>query len=163
MMRRSPCYIYLLLLMASCCALLLFIGGPGSDSGRILKTAWELGHIVCFALWALLYGYWRRGGGWVRLLLEALVLAFVVGGAVELIQTRIGRDGSWADLGNDLLGSVTGVLVYLSFWRRERSWLLWPLRWIPATTSRSPRRVTNRSHTRGQAPFWQGPSWSRVR
>jgi VanZ family protein len=127
MARKCPYYIYLLLLLAVCCSALLFVGGPGGESGRLFQAAWQVGHILCFALWAFLYVFWRRAGTFVRLLVEALLLTLFCGGATELIQARIGRTGDWADLVADLLGCVMGVLVYCSFWRRASGRRLLPV------------------------------------
>lgn len=119
MARRYPYSIYLLLILAVCCTALLFVGGPGGESGRLFQAAWEIGHIICFALWAILYLFWRRTGTFARLLAEALLLTLICGGAAELIQSQIGRDGDWGDLAADLIGCATGVLLYYSCWRRE--------------------------------------------
>jgi hypothetical protein len=117
--RKSPLYIYLLLFLALCCTALLFIGGPGGGAGRLFQNIWELGHILCFFLWAFLYVYWRGVGSLSRLLAEALLLTLLSGGAAELIQSQIGRDGDWGDLAADLIGGYAGVIVYFSFWQRS--------------------------------------------
>ncbi len=118
MMRlRYPYFFYLLFGLASCCAVLLFVGGPGGDSGRVFGSVWELGHIVCFGLWAFLYAYWRKDSRFLPLLIVALLFTFLIGGAVELIQTQIGRDGDWLDLCHDLIGALVGILVYCWGWQ----------------------------------------------
>jgi hypothetical protein len=120
MARTYPYYIYLLLILTLGCSALFFVGGPGWESGRLFQAGWEVGHIVCFALWAFLYVYWRGSGKFVRSLAEALLLTLLLGGAVELIQSQIGREGDWGDVAADLLGCATGVLVYYSHRRRHR-------------------------------------------
>ncbi len=37
----------------------LFIGGPDWASGPLLRSAWNLGHLVLFALLTLAIGPWR--------------------------------------------------------------------------------------------------------
>ncbi len=94
--------------IALLCFVLLFIGGPGPDSVRFFRYGWGLGHLICFALWAYLYLQWRaRRPAW-QLLGEVLVLALVLGAGTELLQAAIGREASWQDLANDLLGSLLG-------------------------------------------------------
>ncbi len=117
MRQRYPYFFYLLFGLACCCAALLFVGGPVGDSGRVFGALWELGHIVCFGLWAFVYAYWRKDSRFLFLLVLALVFTFLVGGAVELIQTQIGRDGDWLDLCHDLIGCLVGLLVYFWGWQ----------------------------------------------
>ncbi len=102
----------LLLVLAVVAAGLLFIGGPGYDSLRSLRYLWDIGHLFCFGLWAYLYSELRRNIRFSRVLFEVLLLTFVVGGLTELIQAGIGREASWPDLGNDLLGSLSGLFFF---------------------------------------------------
>jgi len=112
------------LLLALLCLLLLFVGGPGPDAPRSYKDFWDLGHLFCFALWTWLYLEWRpRQGVWKQLGL-VLALAFIVGGATELLQAKVGRDASWADLQKDLLGSQLTFLFLNPARQQLRNWLL---------------------------------------
>ncbi len=104
-------------------AILLFVGGPGASSLRSFRYIWGVGHLFCFALWVYLYLHWRSQQPLVRQLLEVVILVFLVGGSVELIQGQIGREASWIDLGNDMIGGLAGMVFLsparnqLSFWR----------------------------------------------
>jgi len=111
-------------LLALLCLLLLFVGGPGPDAPRSFKYFWDLGHLFCFVLWTRLFLEWRpKRRFWVQLLL-ILVLAFVIGGAIELAQSMVGRDASWADLQRDLLGGLLAILFLAPSRQQVNRWLL---------------------------------------
>lgn len=108
------------------CAVLLFVGGPGFDSLRSYRYGWEAGHLFSFALWTYLYSLWRRACSFWSLAVEVLLLTIVVGGLTEILQSLIGREGSWLDLGNDIVGCLIGLFfltavrrVLPSFWLRS--------------------------------------------
>ncbi len=105
------------LFLSVICGVFLFVGGPGQESLRTLRATWNIGHVVCFALWGLGYLRWR-GVSWWRSTVEILLLALCVGAATELIQSRIGRDASFDDLWHDVIGGLLGLLLYLG-WRQE--------------------------------------------
>lgn len=115
---------FLLLPPALICALLLFVGGPGPDSLRSVRHAWVSGHLVCFALWGYLYLSWRGNLPIRRLLVEVVLLSFLVGGMTELLQSQVGREPSWRDVFNDVLGGLLAVL----FFAPGRHQLVAPLR-----------------------------------
>jgi hypothetical protein len=52
------------------------------------------------------------------------LLTIVVGGLTEILQSQIGREGSWFDLGNDLVGCLIG-LIFLTAARHTL-----PLFWL---------------------------------
>ncbi|MCK4502463.1 MAG: CIA30 family protein [Desulfuromonadales bacterium] len=116
-------YSFILIPMAIIFVILLFVGGPSSDSLRSVRYVWGMGHLLCFSLWAYLYVCWRAGQSFFRQLVEVIVLTVLLGGATELIQSGIGREASWIDLGNDLIGGFLGVVFFaksrhaLSPWR----------------------------------------------
>lgn len=124
---RKPISICILLFLALFCTLLLFVGGPGSDSLRSFRYVWGVGHLVCFALWAYLYVNWRSDRSFKRLLLEIVLLTFFFGGLTELIQAEIGREATWQDLGNDLVG---GLLTVVFFSRSRKDLSLWTLKFL---------------------------------
>ncbi len=119
--RLQTCF---LLPPALICAVLLFVGGPGPDSLRSVRHAWVSGHLVCFALWGYLYLSWRGNLPVRRLLVEVVLLSFLVGGMTELIQSQVGREPSWQDVFNDVLGGLLAVL----FFAPGRHQLVAPLR-----------------------------------
>ncbi|WP_139249394.1 hypothetical protein [Malonomonas rubra] len=100
------------------CLLLLFVGGPGPYSLRTFTFAWGLGHLLSFALWGYLYLLWRGAGSFRRLAGEVLLLSLLLGGLTELLQAGFGREASWVDLGNDLLGAGTALV----FSRQRFDW-----------------------------------------
>lgn len=104
----------LLLPIALICAVLLFVGGPEFDSLRSYRYGWGAGHLFSFALWTYLYGLWRRERSFWPLVVEVLLLTIAVGGLTELLQSSIGREGTWQDLGNDIIGSLVGLLFLTS-------------------------------------------------
>ena len=95
--------------LALLCVVLLFVGGPGPYSSRTFTYAWGLGHLFCFALWTYLYLAWRSPQPWLRQVGEVIFLALLVGACSELLQAGFGREATWQDLGNDLLGSLLSL------------------------------------------------------
>lgn len=59
-----------------------------------------------------------------RLLLATVFICIAFGGAVELVQSKVGRSASWSDFWLDLLGVCAGVSLYLS-WLLRGAW-----RWV---------------------------------
>lgn len=96
------------------CAVLLFVGGPEYDSLRTYRYAWGAGHLLTFALWTYLYSLLRKSVSFGRLCGEALVLTVIIGGMTELIQSGIGREGTWQDLWADVVGCLFGLLFCVS-------------------------------------------------
>ncbi len=116
---------YIIWFLALVAATLLFVGGPDNYTLRSLRYLWGGGHLFCFALWAYLYVGFRSRHSFFRQLGEVLVLTFVLGGATELIQAQIGREAAWQDLGNDLIGSLLGVVF---FSESRKTLAVWQLR-----------------------------------
>lgn len=116
---------FLWLPLALFCAVLLFVGGPGPDSLRSVRHGWVTGHLVCFALWGYLYLSWRGNVSIRRLLVEVVLLSFLVGGLTEILQSLVGREPSWRDVVNDVLG---GLLAFV-FFAPGRHQLVAPLRY----------------------------------
>lgn len=94
------------------CLVLLFVGGPGSHSSRTFTYGWGMGHLFCFALWTRLYLGWRTDLPARRQIVEVLLLAALLGAGTELLQAVVGREASWQDLGNDLLGSLVALAFF---------------------------------------------------
>lgn len=94
-------------------SVLLFLGGPDYYSSRSLTHAWDIGHIVYFALLAGLLSRWRvvakmsLAGQWTIILTITLLL----GVSIELMQHGTART---PDIG-DVLRDVTGSLIVLVF------------------------------------------------
>lgn len=124
-MKKSDKQLYLLLPPALLCTLLLFVGGPDYCSLRSIRYAWGIGHLLCFGLWSLVYSLWRGDRSFLRLVMEVIILTFFFGGLTELLQTGIGREASWQDLGNDMLGSLTAICFFSDGRKRPARPRLW--------------------------------------
>lgn len=80
-----------------------FIGGPGWTDGPLYKSAWNLGHILFFALLTLAVQPWRIWTG--RTLWGVTTLAvLLVGLGIELLQYGTSRQMDWQDIFRNLLG-----------------------------------------------------------
>jgi hypothetical protein len=115
-------------------AVLLFVGGPGYRSPRSIAAAWDLGHVVAFALWSYLLVSWRPvaetsvPGQW------GIVLAFclVAGSATEGIQWVIGGDVSAADFFRDVVGGLITLSWLAPSARKLRGGARWAARGLAA-------------------------------
>jgi hypothetical protein len=90
-------------------SLLLFIGGPGAAAPRSWRLAWNLGHPLCFAAWTALWTRRRRRSPappFSRQAPALLLATLLLGLLVEIVQDRLGRSLSLADLAGDLLGTL---------------------------------------------------------
>lgn len=82
---------------------LLFIGRPDWLPGGLNYAAWNLGHVLLFALLTLAINPRRWLGGWsLWLVSTSVVLAFGI--AVEVTQSTMGRDFDWRDVLRNLIG-----------------------------------------------------------
>ena len=104
--------LFVLLPAALLCAILLFVGGPDYDSLRSFRYVWGVGHLLCFALWTYLYSVWYDDSSFKQIFFTSLLLTITIGGLTEIIQSGIGREASWQDLGNDVLGSCIGLVFF---------------------------------------------------
>lgn len=101
-----------------------FVGGPDALSPTLLKTVWNFGHIIFFAVFMLLVQSFRPLLRWQEWLLVTL-LAIGAGIAIEFIQRFVGRDSSWSDVLHNLFGVWLGL-----FWGQKPTQLVWLLRFI---------------------------------
>lgn len=103
---------------------LFFIGGPDAASPFLLKTLWNFGHIVFFAVLMLLIQSRKPIVGWRQWLLLTLV-AVVIGITIEFIQHFVGRNFSLDDVLHNLFGVWLGL-----FWGQKPTRLIWLLRFF---------------------------------
>ncbi|WP_273426408.1 succinyl-CoA synthetase subunit beta [Marinobacter sp.] len=82
---------------------LLFIGRPDWLPGGFNFAAWNLGHVLLFALLTLAVNPRRWLGGW-RLWLASTTAVLAFGIAVETVQAGMGRDFDLRDLLRNLIG-----------------------------------------------------------
>jgi len=91
---------------------LLFVGGPDGNAERSLREFWNLGHIGLF----LALGYLmlsppsplaRRT--FTMQFLAVVSLTLLLGGLVELVQSRIGRDMDLVDMARNSVGALLSL------------------------------------------------------
>jgi len=109
--RKVPSWIYGVALAIG--SALLFLGGPDYYSSRSFTHAWDIGHIVYFALLTGLLSRWRfvtnmsLAGRWISILAITLLL----GVSIEFMQHSTARTPDTGDVLRDLTGSLI-VLVF---------------------------------------------------
>ena len=86
-----------------------FTPDSSPQSSRLFGSLLDLGHIVFFCLLVL---YVNRHINLRRPLavISLTVIVFIVGGLIELIQLKIGRNGNWLDVYYDLTGTWIGLV-----------------------------------------------------
>lgn len=87
---------------------LFFWGGPDGYSWPALREFWNLGHFVFFALPGLFWQWWKGPAGW-RAWLGLTMAGLVVGVAIEVVQSFVGRDVDVQDVYHDLVGLWLGL------------------------------------------------------
>ena len=68
----------------------------------------KLHHFIAYAAIALPLGLQAHGWRWSVIALGA---CFLFGGMIEIIQPYVGRQGEWADVGANILGSSAGFVI----------------------------------------------------
>ncbi len=102
----------------------LFYSGPDYSAARSIKELWNLGHIGYFALLIWLLGHipairraprWRQWSG-------LLLLSFVLGVGIEILQYGASRDPDMGDVSRDMAGALLMLAFYpsLSNFRQRR-------------------------------------------
>ena len=91
-----------------------------------LKHLLDLGHVAFFALLSYITLSHFRLAKTYQQLLFAVLLSFILGGAIELIQALLNRYAEWLDVRKDVVGGLSGFLFYQ--WRNatlkhKRQWL----------------------------------------
>ncbi len=122
--RATAFFLIMLLLMG---VPFFFFGGPGYHSSRSFQNAWDLGHILFFAVLSCLLDLYlarryRYFSAWFRF---ALIFSavFVCGLAVELLQTGNGnRTPSLLDMLRNQLGCLFAYAFLLRQGLRSEPW-----------------------------------------
>ena len=99
--------------IAGILVLLLFVGGPDNQAGRLYQEIWDLGHVLLFALviaLALRWPRWQSRPVW-QLVLVCVLLAPLVGLAIEWLQLIVGRDFEYKDVLADTVGAFCGLAI----------------------------------------------------
>lgn len=87
--------------------LLVLMIGPFGALEQATGVSDKIGHLVGFLAIALCIEILFPG----RPRWQACAAALIVGAAVELVQSQVGRDASWGDLLADLAGVVLAYVV----------------------------------------------------
>jgi len=90
----------------------LFFGKSNAFELRSFEALWNLGHILITFIAAIIinnnWPYFKNSSIWKQLLLISGII-FIIGGIVEILQSKMGRDASWDDLFLDVLGAITAI------------------------------------------------------
>ncbi len=87
-----------------------FVGGPEWTDGPLYKSAWNLGHILFFALLTLAVQPWRIWTGW-KLWGVCSLAVLLAGLGIELLQYGTSRQMDWQDILRNLLGLWAILMV----------------------------------------------------
>jgi VanZ family protein len=98
---------------------LFFIAGPTLESDRLVRAIWNLGHLIFFGLLVILVNK-KHPLITIRSWIILTLIVFVIGGLIELIQEKVGRNGNWEDVYLDLAGAWIALV-----WLQATSRLLW--------------------------------------
>ncbi len=100
---------------ASVLFVFFFVGGPGYDSGRSFNHAWNMGHILFFAI--LTHLFISRNNQFSKKSLLAqlrriIIFTLVLGIVIELVQYGFNRMPDFGDLWRNLIGSLMGLFFF---------------------------------------------------
>lgn len=101
-------------LFAGVLSILLFVGGPDYESHRIIKHVWDFGHVVLFAALSYIMLDLVRDISLSSIykFLIIIILSFIVGLSIEVVQLVVGRNFEIRDLVSDISGAVIGYIVF---------------------------------------------------
>ena len=112
----------LLVLVSLVCSVLLFWGGPGAYSSRSYQQAWNLGHLLLFAILTYLVLKWTQTvSNWpfLRQVIVLLAAVFMISLPIEFLQMALdGRSPDVFDIMRNMVGSLF-VVVFFSPTRKK--------------------------------------------
>lgn len=108
--------VFLILLLS----LFLFIGGE-TQQHRLIKDAWDAGHLILFALLSYSYFNLRHQANRSTLykILFTTIFSLFIGTTIEVIQIFLHREFSSSDIINDVLGGYIGLLALVIFNKQQ--------------------------------------------
>ncbi|MDI9244774.1 succinyl-CoA synthetase subunit beta [Marinobacter sp. CHS3-4] len=108
--RRGRILFWMALAGLLCLLPLFFVGGPGWSDGPLIKSAWNLGHPLFFALLALVVQPWRYLTG-LALWLASSIVVLLIGIGIEYAQS-FNHQRNIDSV--DLLRNLTGLWLVLA-------------------------------------------------
>lgn len=107
---------YFLITLSLLALLFMFVGKASPYMLRSLHELWNVGHVLAFFLWTLLFlkqfGQTAYKRSLSRFFILCLAFVLIIGGSVELLQWLMGREASLHDMTNNLLGSLLALCLY---------------------------------------------------
>jgi len=105
-----------LILCAFLCFIFQFFGGPDLIQTRSFKHAWDLGHVVAYAIWSvLIFRFWSPIKAWTftRQITTILSFCIVFGGILECVQGVFDRYPAWDDMGRNILRGLLALFFLI--------------------------------------------------
>ncbi len=92
---------------------LLFVGGPGYESHRIVTNIWDYGHVVLFFGLTSIFLSFKPLNNFkeIYIFLTILSLSLFLGLLIEIIQLLVERSFDLFDVLNDVYGAMIGYLI----------------------------------------------------
>ena len=115
--KRFSLYKIILAVYVLVLALAFFSIPMSEETTRTNKELWDLVHIVAFAILTILVfksTYWISTKEIFIQLTVVVLVSFLLGALVEILQVNFGRTASWHDVNLDVLGAVLGWILISS-------------------------------------------------
>ncbi len=110
----TPLKRFILFLILLTLFLLFFIGGPDYHSPRSYKSLWNIGHILFFSLFPLLFLFYKRiSSNYLIHCLLALAITMILGAIIELLQNGFQRMPDTIDLFRNIIGVMACIFFLL--------------------------------------------------
>jgi len=99
--------------------ILFFIGGPSYYSSPVIKEFWDIGHILFFALTTYKLIKSIKYKSILIIVFFSTLYCFTLGIAIEILQSKIGRNLDIHDIYRDALGTFLALSIYI--YQKSRS------------------------------------------